>query len=525
MIFFTKEQRLIFVFLMGCSTVFFLACSQFEKNKTHQHVPDSEIEQGKTLANKYCQSCHLLPSPSLLNSSSWEKGVLPAMGPRLGIFKFNFQNYPSYKNDPLLDSGFYPSKPQLTNDEWHSIISYYTTLSPDSLPAQQPPTKLQPTLPQFQVLVPAETYRSAATCMVKINEADSIRRITLFDLAKQELLFYNEHLKQTEQHKLDASIVDMITTDNGWLACNMGMVNPNNGSYGKAQFVKENKDEMVLDSMPLFDSLARPVQLTACDLNNDKKTDYLVCEFGNMKGALSWMENDGSNHFTRHVLLGLPGAIKAYANDYNGDGLLDIWALFAQGEEGVFLFTNKGNGIFNQQQVLRFPPVYGSTYFELADCNKDGYLDIIYTCGDNADYSMVLKPYHGVYIYLNDGNNRFEQKYFYPINGCFKAMASDFDKDGDLDIATIAFFADYATQPQEGFVYLENKGELNFNPHSTTATTVGRWLTMDIGDIDKDGWTDIVLGNFSVRPSFIKPSVNWEKGPPFMVLKNLGRKK
>jgi tetratricopeptide (TPR) repeat protein len=48
------------------------------------------------------------------------------------------------------------------------------------------------------------------------------------------------------------------------------------------------------------------------------------------------------------------------------------------------------------------------------DFNNDGYKDILYTCGDNADYSSnVLKSYHGVYIFLNDGHNNFSQKYFF----------------------------------------------------------------------------------------------------------------
>src|SRR5204863_935487 len=100
----------------------------------------------------------------------------------------------------------------------------------------------------------------------------------------------------------------------------------------------------------------------------------------------------------------------------------------------IFLFTNKGNGKFEEKQLLRFPSIYGSTYMELADFNKDGFPDIVYTCGDNADYSVVLKPYHGVYIYMNDGRNNFTKKYLFHINGCFKAMARDFDGDGDLDI-------------------------------------------------------------------------------------------
>ncbi len=110
----------------------------------------------------------------------------------------------------------------------------------------------------------------------------------------------------------------------------------------------------------------------------------------------------GKQYYVRRILRSLPGAIRAYINDYNHDGLQDIMVLFAQGDESIILFTNLGNGGFQQEQLLRFPPSYGSSYFELADFNNDGYPDIVYTCGDNADYSPVLKPYHGVYIFMNE---------------------------------------------------------------------------------------------------------------------------
>jgi hypothetical protein len=185
------------------------------------------------------------------------------------------------------------------------------------------------------------------------------------------------------------------------------------------------------------------------------------------------------------------------------------------------LFTNKGKGVFDAQSILRFPPSYGSSYFEMNDFNKDGYADIIYTCGDNADYSPVLKPYHGIYIYLNDGKNNFTQKYFYPINGCYKAIANDFDNDGDLDIATISFFADYKNHPEEGFVYLENNGDFNFSPFTLEAAKYGRWLTMDAGDFDGDGKTDIALGNFSLMDPVFKAGINWKQQAPFIILKNM----
>ncbi len=46
---------------------------------------------------------------------------------------------------------------------------------------------------------------------------------------------------------------------------------------------------------------------------------------------------------------------------------------------------------------------------------------------------------------------------------------------------------------------------------------------MDTGDIDGDGKTDIILGNFSVAPVIIKSSVEWKTSPSFIVLKNIGK--
>jgi hypothetical protein len=124
---------------------------------------------------------------------------------------------------------------------------------------------------------------------------------------------------------------------------------------------------------------------------------------------------------------------------------------------------------------------------------------------------------------LNDGKNNFEQKYFYPMNGCYKAIARDFDGDGDLDIAAIAYFADYKNHPEEGFMYFRNNGSFQFSPSTLTGTKVGRWITMDAADIDGDGKTDLVLGNCSVGPTMMHASADWKNGPPFIVLKNISK--
>jgi hypothetical protein len=474
----------------------------------------------------------MLPDPSLLDSKSWEKGVLPNMGPRLGIFQYGYQTYPSYKHDPELDTVFYPTQPTLTLDEWKNIMDYYAATSPDTLPKQDRKQSIPTELPLFTVERPTFSYENPTTSFVKIRTNDSLHPLVISDVFRRNIYFINKQLKIADSVKCSGPIVDIDFSNNRMLTCNIGVLNPNNGKHGKGQFINVDQNgRMQQDTAALFDNLRRPVQIARADLNNDGKEDYVVCEFGNLIGALSWMENLGNGKFARHVLRNAPGAIKAYVDDYNHDGAPDLWVLFAQGEEGIFLFTNKGHGDFDGKQVLRFPSVYGSSYFELDDFNKDGHPDIVYTCGDNADYSPVLKPYHGVYIFLNDGLNNFKQQYFFPIHGCYKAIARDYDGDGDLDIAAISFFADYEHQPQESFVYLENKGNkpagqagYDFHPYGFPGASDGRWLTMDAGDIDGDGKIDLVLGNFSFGSKPDKPNMNWAKGPPILVLKNTGNK-
>ena len=491
---------------------------QFQKNKSHAYVKDSSIKKGKELAVRFCQSCHSLPDPSLATSKVWEEGVLPGMGPRLGIFQYQYKRYSNSVNDASIGRKYYPLQPMLPDNEWQNIIDYYTSLSPDTMliPKRKQPIQFISSL--FKVSAPDIKPGDAATCLVSIDTIN--KSIYIADILKQSLYIYDDHLKLIDSLETGGGVVQLLQVDNEKIACNIGMFLPNNLKVGSIQNISGENGKLS-KYKNIYGYLMRPVNLVHTDINGDGNKDFVVCEFGYLKGELSWLQNNGNNNYSKHILREAPGAIKAVVNDFNKDGKPDIMALFAQGEEGLFLFTNKGDTIFNEEEVLRFPPSYGSTYFELDDFNKDGFPDILYTCGDNADYSPELKPYHGVYIFLNDKTNHFKQSYFFHIDGCYKAIAKDFDNDGDLDIATISFFADYTNEPQEGFVYLKNNGNNNFKPYSSPEAENGRWLTMDAADIDKDGKTDIVLGNCSVGPTINKSKVDWKKQPPFLVLKNI----
>ncbi|KAA2244919.1 VCBS repeat-containing protein [Chitinophaga agrisoli] len=474
------------------------------------------VKRGSQLARQYCSSCHAFPSPSLLDKTTWEKDVLPAMGARLGINTFHGSYYPA----AVLSDTPGTTANIIQPDDWDKLVEYYTTVAPwQPLPQDrpQPVSRQWPHL--FSIKEPAWQWTiPPLTTYVGI---DTLRRqLWVADGHDSLLHIYNDQLQPLQQLHTASMVSDVVlpgktAASMGYITC-IGTLFPSDARRGSIQGLLPGQDSMQLLPAPLKDRLPRPVQTLPADFNKDGRTDLLVCGFGYNQGYLAWLEGDST-----HILLPFPGAIKACIRDEDHDGLPDIWALFAQGDESIWYLHNTGNGRFEPQRILQFPPSYGSSSFTLQDLDHDGQEDILYTCGDNADLSKVLKAYHGVYIYLNKGNKRFALQYFYPVNGCYKAIARDFDMDGDLDLMTISFFADYGNQPEEALLYFENQGGFNYITYTLPASRQGHWICMDAGDIDGDGDLDVVLGNLSHGPvNFPGLGTNWERAPSFILLEN-----
>ena len=470
-----------------------------------------EMLEGEKLSEKYCSSCHLPVEPELLDKDTWKNQVLPAMAKQLGLEVWQGNKY------------FQNERSVISHGDWLKIVAYYDSLAPLEVPqikASVPPVQ---DWGGFSLKTPeTDTSKLATTTLVAVNKS----RHTIYTSSAEnpDLIKWDQSLKPSLSNKISSPAVDISFTENNQVITLIGEMKAYDSPSGGLVQMNENGRDEIISS-----GFIRPISTASADFNQDGITDYVVCGFGHNRGGLYLVRKLPNKTFEKVPVREVAGATKAITGDFNGDGWPDIMALFAHADEGIWLFLNDKKGGFNTQNVLKFPPVYGSSSFQLVDVNRDGKLDIIYTAGDNSDYSRILKPYHGLYIFIDKGDlikgsPKFEQVYFYPIHGATKVIAKDFDQDGDIDFATIAFFADFQNNASGSFIYFEQNSKTQFPsfiPHAPPISKSGRWICMDAEDIDGDGDIDIVLGNYSkgfLNQENFKP--DWNVHLPFIVLVN-----
>jgi len=475
----------------------------------------TEEERAAVLFENHCGSCHLLPHPTDLPKAIWREKVLPEMAARMGIVENGYnpvKGLSKLEKAAIAQAHAYPEKPILPKKDWELIKNYILNLAPDSLSAKVanigPLTQFSP-----KTVVLGERVGS----FISYLGFDG-KRFLAGDVSGH--LMAEGRPGEPEVIFTGAStIVDFAEQNGRSYITEIGEMPPTEQVLGRLT-VLENGQPILIQ-----DSLHRPVNALVEDLDGDGKPEIVVCEYGNYTGRLTLLKEVASNRFERKTLLNLPGALRTEARDMDGDGKLDLVVLMAQGDEGVFILFQKNSLQFDAERVLRFSPVWGTSWMEVVDYEGDGDMDIVTVQGDNADFSFMNKPYHGLRIFINDGRNHFTENYFKPICGATRLLAQDFDQDGDLDFAVTAYFPDYLGSPTQSFVYLENRAadKFEFAAQTFPEAVAGRWLVMAAGDADGDGDVDLALGTFphSPTPTPQKFVTDWQKtGIDLMILKN-----
>jgi hypothetical protein len=441
------------------------------------------------------------------------------MGARLGIRDSAYNPYGRLGYDEQMawmQLGVYPNQPQIESEAWEALKHYVLAKAPQKWETIE--TETWPETSQFTARpIRTKQYLPNITFLDVQPQAEQL----IAGSMDGQLIAYD--LKtQTDRvmAKLPSATTHMKPTQAGTWITLVGNLHPSELHKGYMAWQEGDRISVVSPA------LHRPVHSTFHDLDQDGAEEIIICEFGHQSGRLSLWRGDKVSGFTGQPLLGLPGSIRTQITDLDGNGLDDVLVLQSQGNENITVLYQTGPLEFTSEVLLRFPPTWGSSWFELIDINGDGYKDLVTAHGDNADETYVQKTYHGIRFYLNNGKQQFKESHFIPLNGATRFEIADFDNDQDLDLAVLAAFPDYAQHPERALVYLENQStptSMAFTTYNLPGAADAKWFLMKAADIDADGDTDLVVGamHFGFGPVPDSLHTQWRKDRvPLLILEN-----
>jgi hypothetical protein len=290
------------------------------------------------------------------------------------------------------------------------------------------------------------------------------------------------------------------------LVASMGVIPPDNDKIGSV-VVLENDGTNHFTNHVLLDHVARVTYVKAAHLTQSGRLDLVVGQFGYTQGEIRWMENLGGGEFKSHPLLDLPGTIHAPVADLDGDGRQDIVALVSHGSQEVHAFMNDGAGHF-QDRVLygSTNKDFGSSGLSIADVNQDGRPDIIYSNGDGFDYATPgSRPWHGVQWLENRGGGKFVYHRVGDFPGSYSPVLADLKGDGHQDIVVCSGFNDWNDKSAVSLMAFENDGNNSFTPR-VLAHGPTHLIVVKAADMFNDGRIELVTGAFMFYPPYDRVS-------------------
>jgi len=213
------------------------------------------------------------------------------------------------------------------------------------------------------------------------------------------------------------------------------------------------------------------------DVNGDQKPDLVFYHDYTTDRAIDFQLNQGNNLFGPQVSIDADfyDVTTMELADLNGDQRPDLVAGGGESSLGLRVYKNTGTGFSESQRIAGFD----TDSLVLADVDKDGDADVVYTHQIGSTYAVKWRP--------NNGSGTF---------GAEQAVSSgiytrsikvvDVDKDGDLDVIAHQYLANT-------IAWYPNNGSGVFGTARSIEGNLGSQIASDTADADNDGDIDLVV--------------------------------
>jgi hypothetical protein len=241
------------------------------------------------------------------------------------------------------------------------------------------------------------------------------------------------------------------------------------------------------------------------DFDGDGDLDIMASAMG-LASPLRLFLNNGDGSFTEVSkeagLEGETGGLNIVETDYDNDGRPDVFVLRGgwMGEGGIYprsLLHNEGDGTFKdvteQAGLLSFRPTQTATWF---DYDNDGWLDVYVGNESGQDRPHPNELYHG------NGDGTFTEvahRCGVDAVGFVKGVTSgDYNNDGRPDLyvsvrgADKLLYRNDGPGPEGGWRFTEVAHAAGvIEPHFSFPT----WFF----DYDNDGWEDLFISGYMIK--------------------------
>lgn len=262
------------------------------------------------------------------------------------------------------------------------------------------------------------------------------------------------------------------------------------------------------------------------DVNKDGRPDLVISNMHddvrnfNINSRIYWGKHDWTYSADSCQELPTHGATGNSVADLNKDGHLDI--VFSSYNDNVSYCTNSliywgSKDGFHLGDTTGLPTMCAHANY-VVDLNKDGWLDIIFANHKDGDFSNNVNSY--IYWGSPDGYSASNRSELVTIGATDIAVA-DLNKDGRLDLVFSnrqgVYNGSFTFNLPSYIYYGQGAGNsVYYDSTSRDELETHGGYGISVNDIDNDGWLDIVFSNSHDGASYnIKSYVYWGSATGF----------